>query len=501
MASKNKKSRFRVSLFVNYVAFFITVEIIALVAFGWVMFYFLIGSWEDSQKQKLVENAANIADVCEEYRLDVNDSRLSDYSEISYSVSSLSDVLNAEILISDLKGHVLFCSDVANNKEQDETVCNEHVKMQLPGEIVIGVAADVIMATRSDMGGLFEDEKFVSASSVRDYTGKNVTAVVFVIQDWDSGLMSYETSFLKTYISSAIAFMIITTLIVYFSTNIVTRPLRDIFEATKKYSNGDFSFRIRRNRRSTVREFDSLAASINAMAESLEQTENSRAQFVANVSHELKTPMTTIGGFIDGILDGTISTSQQEHYLSIVSDEIKRLSNLVVSMLNMSKMQAGQMRINPERFNLTQQVINIFMSFEQAVDDKQLSIKGLDLLPNIYIEADNGMINQVFYNLIDNAVKFTPASGDISTAMDVADDFVTVIIKNTGAGIKQEDIDHIFERFFKVDKSRSLDTKSVGLGLFIVKSIVNLHGGQITVESIEGKYTQFAVKLKIKLIN
>ena len=271
-------------------------------------------------------------------------------------------------------------------------------------------------------------------------------------------------------------------------------------EATKQYSKGDFSYRIQRNRRNTVREFDELSAAINSMADSLEKLENSRSEFVANVSHELKTPMTTIGGFIDGILDGTIDEKNRNHYLGIVSDEVKRLSRLVVSMLNMSKIEAGELRIKPEKFNLTGQIIGIFMSFEQKIDDKKINIRGLDSLSNIYIEADSDMISQVFYNLIDNAVKFTPENGDISAFMTTDDEYVTVTVRNTGKGIAPDDLEHVFERFYKGDKSRSLDAKSAGLGLFIVRNIVNLHGGEITADSVYGKYTQFTVKLKIRLI-
>ena len=210
--------------------------------------------------------------------------------------------------------------------------------------------------------------------------------------------------------------------------------------------------------------------------------------------------MTTIGGFIDGILDGTIDETNRNHYLEIVSDEVKRLSRLVVSMLNMSKIEAGELRIKPEKFNLTGQIIGIFMSFEQKIDDKKINIKGLDSLSNIYIEADSDMISQVFYNLIDNAVKFTPENGDISAFMTTEDEYVTVTVRNTGKGIAPDDLEHVFERFYKGDKSRSLDAKSAGLGLFIVRNIVNLHGGEITADSVYGKYTQFTVKLKIRLI-
>ena len=369
-----------------------------------------------------------------------------------------------------------------------------HSQLRVPGEITTGILASSVFATKTDFSGLLDAEIFVAASLSEDSE-----AIVFAVQTAEDGLGIYRTKFINTYIAAAVVFMLVTGLIAYLLTYNMTKPLRDMSEATRQYSQGDFSYRIKRYGKNTVREFDELSAAMNSMAESLETLENSRAQFVANVSHELKTPMTTIGGFIDGILDGTIDDSNRNYYLKIISDEIKRLSRLVVSMLNMSKMEAGQMRINPSKFNLTQQIIGIFISFEQKIDNKNIKVKGLDSLSNIYIFADPDMLSQVFYNLIDNAVKFTEKGGDISVKMTADDDDITVVIRNTGDGIRAEDADHIFERFYKGDKSRSLDAKSSGLGLFIVKNLVEYHKGEISVISEEGKYTQFTVKLKVRL--
>ena len=204
-------------------------------------------------------------------------------------------------------------------------------------------------------------------------------------------------------------------------------------------------------------------------------------------------------GFIDGILDGTISAEDRDHYLQIVSDEVKRLSRLVVSMLNISKMHAGELQINPSRFDLTRQIVNIFIGFEQKINIKKINIIGMDSLSKVCVVADPDMINQVFYNIIDNAVKFTQPGGDIVVSMSIQENNVIVCVRNTGNVIKDEDLDHVFERFYKGDKSRSLDSKSAGLGLFIVKSIVELHGGKISVSNIDNKYTQFSVSLKMNI--
>lgn len=502
MSDRKKKSRRRVSLFVNYVAFFVTVEIICLLAFGGVLFYFVSYTWEDEQKQKLFDYTDNIADVYEDFLASASSGNDVSFSGLCYAVSSVTDAAQADIFIANLDGEIIFCSDMANTQDEFTGVitCEKHSKIQIPGEVYTGILVDGMMATRSDLGGVYSEEVFVAASVAKRIHASEAEGIVFAVQSLDTGLMPYKAEFLQIFILVGIAFVIVTSLLIYISTYTITRPLRDMSEATKQYSKGDFSYRIQRNRRNTVREFDELSAAINSMADSLEKLENSRSEFVANVSHELKTPMTTIGGFIDGILDGTIDEKNRNHYLGIVSDEVKRLSRLVVSMLNMSKIEAGELRIKPEKFNLTGQIIGIFMSFEQKIDDKKINIRGLDSLSNIYIEADSDMISQVFYNLIDNAVKFTPENGDISAFMTTDDEYVTVTVRNTGKGIAPDDLEHVFERFYKGDKSRSLDAKSAGLGLFIVRNIVNLHGGEITADSVYGKYTQFTVKLKIRLI-
>jgi signal transduction histidine kinase len=234
------------------------------------------------------------------------------------------------------------------------------------------------------------------------------------------------------------------------------------------------------------------------MAKDLATLESSRRSFVANVSHELKTPMTTIGGFIDGILDGTIEKEKEPYYLGIVSDEVKRLSRLVTSMLNMSKIEAGELNIKPSRFDISEQIFKTVLAFEQLIQKKNINILGLDQMKNLYLSADEDMINQVIYNLVDNAVKFTPPLGVIEISAYEENESAVVRIKNSGSGISSEEIGKVFERFYKVDKSRSYDVRGAGLGLYIVKSIIELHGGTISVSSVENMYTEFVFRLPLQ---
>ena len=263
-------------------------------------------------------------------------------------------------------------------------------------------------------------------------------------------------------------------------------------DATKQFAVGDFSYRVKVSGND---ELAKLGTAFNEMAGALDTLESSRRSFVSNVSHELRTPMTSIGGFIDGILDGTIPRDKTDYYLKIVSDEIRRLSRLVVAMLNMSKIESGSFEMKPAKYDITDQIIHILLTFEQRIDEKNIEIQGLENLPCTYITADSDMIYQVIYNIFDNAVKFTNEGGYIRVDMMQTNDFIEVHIKNSGIGIKSDELSKVFERFYKVDKSRSLDAKGAGLGLYIVKMMVEMHGGSIWARSDDEKSAEFIFRL------
>jgi len=233
------------------------------------------------------------------------------------------------------------------------------------------------------------------------------------------------------------------------------------------------------------------------MTNSLSQLEGMRRSFVANVSHELKTPMTTIGGFIDGIIDGTIEEDKQNYYLGIVSEEVKRLSRLVQTMLNMSKLESGEYVLKPELFDMRELLFTIAISQEQQIEHKQIEISGLDTIESVSLKADKDLIHQVVYNLVDNAVKFTPENGKISFSLTRDSKQLTLKISNSGRGIPKEDLPYIFERFYKADKSRSANKNSTGLGLYIAKNIVSAHGGKISAQSEENEITTFTINLPL----
>ena len=269
------------------------------------------------------------------------------------------------------------------------------------------------------------------------------------------------------------------------------RPIEDISEAARRLGSGDFTARAPVDGCVELADF---ATTFNNMASRLQTIDNSRGQFMGNIAHELRTPMTTIKGFIDGMLDGTIPPEETKHYLGIVSQETGRLARLVQNMLDITKLEAGEVPIHAQTYDLWKTVTDVVLSDEQRIEDGKIDIQGLggDPLP---IYADPDFVHQVVYNIVDNAIKFTPAGGAIRFAAEKHGSMVEVRIENTGAGIAPEALPFVFERFYKEDRSRGMNTRGSGLGLHICKILINLSGGQIHAESEEGKWCRFVFTL------
>lgn len=293
---------------------------------------------------------------------------------------------------------------------------------------------------------------------------------------------------LNIFLVSALITFAVAIIAIGIYTYYMVKPLRQIAFAAHKFGQGDFSTRVKVKSRD---EIGQLADEFNNMAESLCSSENIRRSFIANVSHELKTPMTTIAGFIDGILDGTIPPEKQNYYLKIVSDEVRRLSRLVRSMLDLSKIDNGELKLNYQNFDFVSTLISALVTFEAEIERKNIEIRGLEDMQSVYIDGDADLIHQVVYNLIENAVKFVNENGYIQFIINDLPDKTEFAIINSGHGIDKNDLGLVFDKFYKTDKSRSIDKKGMGLGLYLVKTIIGLHGGKITVSSEINKYCRF----------
>ncbi len=405
-------------------------------------------------------------------------------SDFQFFISTVSDVTGNEIFVTDAKGRVLLCS--CNN----DNFCNAR------GKIVSSKAInDLKDKSVFELGnlGIYNKERY---SVAKPLTAKSGAIYGYVFATTPLSAISEVLSVvLRQYLLSAIIPVIIMFFAFYFMSYKLTKPLKSMSEAAHAMAHGDFSKRIPVM---TDDEIGELSIAFNQMTNSLVQLENTRRSFVANVSHELKTPMTTIGGFIDGILDGTIEKDKQEYYLNIISEEVKRLTRLVQSMLSMSKLESGDYELKPQTFNFKEMLLNIVISCEQRIANAHINIDGLDKFSDVNIFADKDSIYQVVYNLVDNAIKFTNDGGTITFSNKVDNLKLMFTIKNTGCGIPARQLPFIFERFYKADTARSAKKDSTGLGLYITKSIIKAHNGKISVESIENEFTAFTVTLPIK---
>lgn len=358
-------------------------------------------------------------------------------------------------------------------------------------DVISSIIRDEIYEESDYTGNFYEDTTLCLGCPLRLSVGLTTTTAGYVFLCTTDEKISGEmpSQIFQILLYAVIASLIVSgTLAGWFAYN-QAKPLRLMSAQAKKFAKGDFSGRIPVKSKD---EIGHLTEAFNEMADSLEKEESVRRDFIANISHELKTPMTTIAGFIDGILDGTIPISKARHYLSIVSEEVSRLSRLVASMLSLARIDSGKTTIYKTKFSLLPVMVNILTTFEDRIEDKSINIEGLDTADGLQIYGDQTLLHQVWYNLFENAVKFTPENGTITFNFENRDNRIYFSIKNTGKGIAKEDLPFIFDKFYKTDKSRSEDKKSMGLGLYIVKTIITLHGGEIFVTSVPQQETCFS---------
>lgn len=303
--------------------------------------------------------------------------------------------------------------------------------------------------------------------------------------------------------SNIISYFLIATVIsvaleliaLFIITKEITEPIRELEKMTKQMAAGNFKVKIQSRSNDEVGE---LVNSYNAMAEALGNLDMMRNDFIASISHELRTPMTSIGGFIDGILDGVIPAEKQEHYLQIVKGEIARMNALVNDLLNMARLQSGKVELDLLPCSLEELLRNTALKLKPIIDEKEIQIVFDIKTKNCEVLVDRPSIERVLINLIQNAVKFTNPGGIVTLHSEPdGKNKVRITVEDTGSGIAREEIPFIFEKFYKADKSRGLDKKGTGLGLAIVKNILSAHGQEIHVESTVGKGSRFIFTLPI----
>lgn len=302
-----------------------------------------------------------------------------------------------------------------------------------------------------------------------------------------------RSSIIRIFSFSATLVLLVALLVIYTLSVRITRSLKTLNNAARAIAEGHWEQRVLLPDQNEIGE---LGDAFNKMADSIQQLENMRSSFIANISHDLRTPMTTISGFIEGILDGTIPPEKETQYLSIVLDETKRLSRLVTNLLDISKLEQGSFKIEKKDFDINEIIRLTVIKMEKRITEKNIHLSIGFQTDDLRVFADRDAIQRVVTNLLDNAIKFTNDEGyiDIKTGLNDKNR-IFVSIQNSGMGIDKEDLTHIFDRFYKTDKSRSLDKNGTGLGLYIVKSIMMAHDETIWAESEPGEFTRFSFTL------
>lgn len=286
--------------------------------------------------------------------------------------------------------------------------------------------------------------------------------------------------------------VLIAYVVLYFQIRRISRPLKEISEAAKTIAGGEFQKRLKIN---TQDEIEELSTSFNHMAESLEKIEENRRNLVANISHDLRSPMTSIRGFVEGILDGTIPEDKHGHYLKIVQEESKRLIKITNDLLELSNMQQGKIEIRKSTFELNEVIRRALIAFEKRISEKQLDVSLVIHEEKTHVVSDQILLERVLSNLLDNAVKFTPQGGQLNIRTWEENDHILLEMMNTGTAIDSEELKRIWERFHKGDSSRGEYRTGFGLGLAIVKEIISKLEERIRVES--GKdFVKFIFSIK-----
>jgi signal transduction histidine kinase len=428
--------------------------------------------------KKYIENGYAISDA-----VDFVDFINSDEQSIMQDISTLA-MYNTDsvIFITDRRGEILISNELTTGMEVTGTV-SEAIFNELVLEGTL---------KRSDtLSGLFETKYITYAIPVYIYGGE-LAGSVFVCASAESINDLVEIT-IKALVMASLWVLLAALIAVYFITDKIIGPLKEMGKAAKSFAAGHFDVRVPVIGQDEVAE---LATAFNNMAGSLASLEEMRSSFLANVSHDLRTPMTVIGGYIDSIIEGVIPPEKQPYYLDLIANEVRRLSRLVSTLLDITRIQAGDRKFNMAPFDISETARQILISFEQQIEEKKLNVEFVSDEDKMFVLADRDAVHQILYNICDNGVKFSREGGLYRISLTARDHKVHVSVYNEGEGIPTEELPHVFDRFYKTDKSRGLDKTGTGLGLYIAKTIIDAHDEEISVKSEPGEYCEFTFTLK-----
>ena len=404
------------------------------------------------------------------------------------TVEAVAEVTDASVLFTMQDGQIIYAGDSTGEQ-------SGMVGQYIPSGVVQTIYTTGTFGAMSDLEGIFPEKRYVAGAPVLlpIQGGQQVVALVFVSAEAGS-ITEMWRAFANIFLFTAVVVMLVAFITSSVTSLRMTRPLKDMAEAVRKFGHGEYETRVSCGGRCD--EVGELAEAFNAMADNIAQSEARRSEFVANISHELKTPMTTISGFAEGILDGTIPPDREREYLKVISSETKRLSRLVRKMLDLSRLQSTEYVTPQEQFDVSEVMLRVLVSLETKINGKHLDVD--TQLPDdpVQVWGDPDAITQVCYNLLDNAIKFSYEESTLGITVTTRAGKAYVSVRNHGDTIPPDELPLVFDRFHKTDHSRSVDREGVGLGLYIVKTVLNNHHENITVTSADGG-TEFTFTLTL----
>ena len=439
-----------------------------------------------SDRTKTLQSDAEYVSDWMGYVMDMN--YFATDESVEQTLTSVAQIADADVMIADTDGTILIYTDSEGNFQQDYAglVITDSSLEEMDGEETY--------TGRSTLG-IYEKRHFVAISPISMSSRGETSIVAYAVVTTSAAELSEMwENFIVIFIVVAIVVLILAMIMTYITSIRQTKPLEEMAVTVRRFGQGEYNLRVDDKGRKD--EVGQLAKAFNAMADSIALQETRRQEFVANISHELKTPMTTITGFVDGILDGTIPQEKAADYLKIVSSETKRLNRLVRKMLDISKLQSPEYVTGHEKFDLCENMVQMLLSLEGKINSKGLNVDVQMPEHAVMVWGEPDAITQVGYNLMDNAIKFAYPNTVLGLSIITKDDKAYVSVTDHGPTIPPEELSLIFDRFHKSDKSRSLDKDGVGLGLYIVKTILNNHRESITVTS-ENDVTTFTFTMTL----
>lgn len=407
--------------------------------------------------------------------------------EVTTQITFMEKYMGASVFLMNANGIIENATPKIEQSWIGQTLTDEAIKGVLDGKIV---------TIEGRISGMFQEPVLTVGYPIN--VNKTTLGGIFMCVS----MPELRGSMKEMYAAGALSLifvMCIGAIIVYVLSIRITKPLLVMNDAAKVMAGGNFEKRVEIDSND---EIGQLADSFNEMADSLEKHEKQRRDFVANISHDLRSPLTSIQGFISAMLDGTIGVEKHGKYLNIVLDETKRLAKLTNDIVELSSAQNSEITLSPINFNINKMIRDSLEKMEPRFKEKSIEVSVIFDGEDVIVNADKEKIQRVFHNLVDNAIKFSDAGGSVKVETTVKNNRrVLISVKDSGPGISKEDQKYVFDRFYKADASRGKDKTGGGLGLAIAKQFILAHEETIGVKSEKGKGAEFIFTLKLSQNN